>query len=192
MYQKPAIKKWMLNLPNILTLLRLALLPVIIWLLFQPENWAAYSALGLYVFGAITDWLDGWIARKYNQITEFGTFMDPISDKIFVSAIMLMLVATGRIEGLWVVLVILIFVREFTISGLREFLGPKNIKVPVSQLAKWKTAIQMIATGILIVGPYVPYGTLSGLSALSLATLLTLWTALSYLKTGFEHMKESS
>lgn len=168
------------------------MLPFIIWLLFIPESWAAYSALGLYAIGSITDFLDGWVARKYNMITDFGTFMDPISDKIYVSSILLVLVATGRIADIWVLLVVLIFVREFTISGLREYLGPKNVKVPVSQLAKWKTAIQMISTGVLIVGPFAPFATSIGLALLSLATMLTLQTAAGYLRVGFKYMKEGS
>lgn len=178
----------MLNLANCLTLFRLALLPFIIWLLFIPEDWAGLTALGLYAVGSITDWLDGYVARKYNQITEFGTFLDPISDKIYVASILVALVATHAIEGPWVILVILIFVREFTISGLREYLGPKQIKVPVSQLAKWKTTAQMIATGFLIVGPYVPYTWEIGLGALALATLLTLQTASTYLTLGLHHI----
>ena len=156
----------MLNLPNILTLFRLALLPFIIILMFIPASWAASAALAFYIVGAVTDWLDGYLARKNNQITEFGTFLDPISDKIFVATIMLMLVATDRVDGAWVVLVIFILVREFTVSGLREFLGPKGIKVPVSALAKWKTAVQMIATGLLIIGPYIYGGILLGLFGL--------------------------
>lgn len=180
----------MLNLPNILTLFRLALLPFIIILMFIPASWAASAALAFYIVGAVTDWLDGYLARKNNQITEFGTFLDPISDKIFVATIMLMLVATDRVDGAWVVLVIFILVREFTVSGLREFLGPKGIKVPVSALAKWKTAVQMIATGLLIIGPYIYGGILLGLFGLLAATVITVYTGWEYLKVGFEHMKD--
>lgn len=182
----------MLNVPNMLTLFRLALLPFIIILLFIPASWAASAALALYVVGSATDWLDGWIARKYEQVSELGTLMDPISDKIFVASIMLMLVATDRIAGIWVVLVIFILVREFTISGLREFLGPKDIKVPVSPLAKWKTGIQMVAIGILIIGPYIPGGIFIGILGLLGATTLTLYTGWDYLKAGLDHMKEMS
>lgn len=180
----------MFNLANILTLFRLALLPFIVWLMFLPAGWAAMAALGLYIVGAITDFLDGYIARKYNQITAFGTFLDPISDKIFVAVILLMLVATDRIDTYGVVLVMIILVREFTVSGLREFLGPKNVKMPVSKLAKWKTAIQMIATGALMIAPQLLYGLEIGLGALSLAAALTVITGWDYLKIGFEYMKD--
>ena len=182
----------MLNLANILTLFRLALLPLIVVLLFIPASWAASAALAFYIVGAITDWLDGYIARKHNMVTAFGTFLDPISDKIFVATIMLMLVATDRIAGIWVVLVILILVREFVISGLREFLGPKNIQVPVSPMAKWKTTAQMIATGLLIIGPFVTGGMFLGLLCLLAATALTLYTGWDYLKIGWEHMKDDA
>lgn len=178
------------NLANKLTLFRLALLPVIVVLFYIPFEWAAWTCLALYVIGAVTDWLDGWVARKYNQITAFGTFMDPISDKIFVITIMLMLVAVDRIDGVWVLPVVLILVREFVIAGLREFLGPKNIQMPVSNLAKWKTATQMIAAGILIVGPYIWGGTFIGILLLNVAAIITLITGWAYLKTGLEHMKE--
>lgn len=179
----------MFNLPNLLTLFRLALLPFIILLLFIPASWAAAVALTFYALGAATDWLDGYVARKYDQISEFGTFLDPISDKIYVVTIMMMLVATDRITGIWVLLVIAILIREFVISGLREYLGPKDVKVPVSDLAKWKTATQMVATGLLIVAPYVWGGTALGIIALIGATALTLYTAWNYLQVGFEHMK---
>jgi CDP-diacylglycerol--glycerol-3-phosphate 3-phosphatidyltransferase len=180
----------MLNLANILTLGRLALLPFIVLLLFIPANWAASAALALYVVGAITDWLDGYIARKYNKVTEFGTFLDPISDKVFVSTIMIMLIATDRIEGVWVVLAILILTREFIVSGLREFLGPKEIKLAVSPVAKWKTTLQMLAIGLLIIGPFIFGGVIIGLLVLTLATITTLYTGWDYLKIGWEHMKE--
>ena len=178
-----------LNLPNILTLFRLALLPAMIVLFFIPAPWAAVTCLALYVAGAITDYLDGWVARKYNQVSAFGTFLDPISDKIFVTAILLMLVATDRIENIWVVLVIIILVREFVVSGLREFLGPKGVSVPVSGLAKWKTATQMFATGILIIGPFSTLANVSGHAALLAATILTVMTGWDYLKSGWVHLK---
>ncbi len=178
----------MKNLANILTLTRLVLLPPMIVLFFIPFPWAAWTCLALYIIGAATDWLDGWVARKFNQISEFGTLMDPITDKIFVVTILLMLVAVGRIENLWVLSVAIIIVREFAVSGLREYLGPKNIKLPVTRLAKWKTALQMIATGILIVGPFFWGGQMIGQLALTGASVITLITGWGYLKTALDHM----
>lgn len=178
----------MCNLANILTLFRLVLLPFIIVLFYIPAEWAAWTCLILYIIGAVTDFFDGWVARRFNQISDFGTFMDPISDKIFVVVLLLMLVSIGRIEGLWILPVIFILVREFLVSGMREFLGPKNIKLPVTNLAKWKTTIQMAALGFLIIGPYVPLGTLAGLLGLTAAAVLTVVTGWEYLKAGFAHM----
>ncbi|GJL84331.1 MAG: CDP-diacylglycerol--glycerol-3-phosphate 3-phosphatidyltransferase [Micavibrio sp.] len=178
------------NLANILTLTRLALLPPMIVLFFIPFSWAAWVCLILYIIGAATDWLDGWVARKFNQVTEFGTLMDPITDKIFVVTILLMLVAVGRIENLWVLSVVIIIVREFMVSGLREYLGNKDIKLPVTNLAKWKTTLQMIATGILIVGPYFWGGQMLGQLVLTGASILTLITGWNYLKTALDHMRK--
>lgn len=178
------------NFANILTIARLALLPVIIVLFYIPFEWAAWTCLALYTIGALTDFLDGWVARKFNQITPFGKFLDPISDKIFVVTMLLMLVSVDRITGIWAVAVVIILTREFMVSGMREFLGPKNIKLPVTNLAKWKTTIQMVATGILVVGPYVPLGTFIGQIGLLCAAGLTVMTGWTYLKTGFAHMKD--
>lgn len=171
------------NLANLLTISRLILLPVIIILFFLEGYWggiAAWLALLVYIGASITDFFDGYVARKLNQITPFGTFLDPISDKIFVSTILILLIAFDRIGGLWLFLPILIFAREFLISGLREFLGPKDIQVPVTFLAKWKTATQMLSLGFLIIGPYAPYALEIGLIFLAVATLLTVITGFSY------------
>lgn len=182
----------MKNLANILTLTRLALLPFMVLLFFLPWEWAAWTCLALYLIGAATDWLDGWVARRYNQITEFGTFLDPITDKIFVVTLLLMLVASGRIEHVWVMNVVIIIVREFLVSGIREYLGPKGITMPVTKLAKWKTAAQMLATAVLIVGPFIWGGMLIGQLLLTAATILTVITGWGYLKTGLEYIKKNA
>ncbi|MGB0718832.1 MAG: CDP-diacylglycerol--glycerol-3-phosphate 3-phosphatidyltransferase [Bdellovibrionales bacterium] len=181
----------MWTIPNILTLARLALLPPMIVLFFVPFSWAAWTCLGLYVIGAVTDFLDGWIARKYNQKSEFGAFLDPLSDKIFVVTLLLMLVAVGRIESLWVLSVVIIVVREFTVSGVREFMGSRDLKLPVTQLAKWKTTLQMIATGVLIIGPFIWGGQLIGSLLLTGASVITMITGWGYLKAGLDVMKKT-
>jgi cardiolipin synthase len=178
----------MLSIPNLLTLARLALLPLIMiafFMEFETGPLATWICFVLYVIAAITDFLDGYLARKLNQITPFGTFLDPISDKIFVCALLVLLVGFGRLDGIWMVPVILILTREFLVSGLREFLGPKDIKIPVTQLAKWKTTIQMVALGLLILGPAVPFLLVVGQCALLIACSLTLSTGYSYIKAGF-------
>jgi len=182
----------MLNIPNILTIARILILPLMFaCFVFEPsyEASAIWACFALYVVASLTDFFDGVIARKYNLITAFGTFLDPISDKIFVGCLLVMLVGFGRLEGIWMIPVLLILFREFLVSGLREFLGPKNVQMPVTQLAKWKTAIQMIALGFLILAPIVPYTLLGGQILLSLAALITLQTGFLYLKASWVHLK---
>ncbi len=182
------------NLPNFLTLSRLASLPVLLFLMFIDASWAAWTALFLYTLGCITDWLDGWLARKLKIESAFGKFLDPIADKIFVITVILCLVATNKLTDWWVIPPLLIITREFLISGLREFLGPKNISVPVSKLAKWKTGLQMTALGFLIVGSYgnviLPYTLYYGYALISGAAILTLITGWDYFKIGLKHLKD--
>ncbi len=188
----------MKNLPNIITLSRLASLPLLLILLFIPYAWAAWFALFLYTLGCITDWLDGYLARKMKIESAFGKFLDPIADKIFVITVILCLVATGKLDGLWVVPPLVIITREFLISGLREFLGPQNIQVPVSKLAKYKTGFQMTSLGFLIVGSYgdpvLAFTFISTLTwghlIVTCAAALTVITGWDYLKIGLTHIKD--
>lgn len=177
---------------NSLTIGRLVAIPVMMVLFYIPYAWAAWLCLFVYGIAAATDWLDGYVARKYNQISKFGVFLDPIADKIFVMAVLLMLISNGHIAGLWIAPAIIILAREFLISGLREYLGPKNIQVPVSALAKWKTAIQMLALGFLVIGEYgnvlVPYTPEIGLTGLLIAAILTVVTGWDYMKIGLQHI----
>ncbi len=192
----------MWTLPNIMTIARILLLPLI-FICFYYEGtlvigttieahtpmltWACFA---LYVIASVTDFLDGYVARKFNQVSAFGTFLDPISDKIFVACLLVLLVAFGRLEGLWLIPVLMILFREFLISGLREFLGPHDIKLPVTQLAKWKTTLQMVSLGFLIVAPVVPYALDIGHWSLLVAAILTLITGWGYVKAGLEVMKK--
>jgi len=179
----------MLNIANLLTLARIALIPVLMVLMVHPySNWA-WMALALYTLIALTDWLDGWVARTYNQMSEFGRFLDPIADKILVAAMFIMLCANHTIDGWWVALPIIILTREFLVSGLREFLGPKNIIVPVSKLAKWKTTTQMISLGFLIMAGHFAGAATAGNLLLLLATVLTIITGLDYFKAAKGHFK---
>ena len=173
-----------------LTLSRLLLLPLILVTIAAGSPQALWIAFALYAIGSFTDFLDGWVARRFNQITPLGTFLDPIIDKVYVAGLLVMLTATQTINGSWIALPVLIFVREFLISGLREFLGPRNIQFPVTSLAKWKTTTQMIALGVLIIAPLIPYGAISGLGLLTLATLLTLITGIQYFAAGLDHMRK--
>lgn len=178
-----------MNLANILTISRLLLLPIMIGLLHISGFWPVIITLLLYIIGSLTDFADGYVARKYNQITPFGTFLDPIADKVYVAALFFMLIAHQHIIGLWVVLPILIISRELLISGLREYLGPHNITFPVTTLAKWKTTSQLLATGFLIPAPYIAYTYEIGLALLTVCTTLTVITGWKYMKVGMTEMK---
>ena len=187
-------KNAMKNLPNIITLSRLATLPVLLILMFVPHAWAAWTALGLYTLGCITDYVDGYLARRMQIESAFGKFLDPIADKIFVITVILCLVATGKLPHVMVIPPLLIITREFLIAGLREFLGPKNISVPVSKLAKWKTGFQMTSLGFLIVGDYgniiLPGTMYWGWGLITIAALLTLQTGWDYFKVGLRHLMD--
>ena len=181
------------TLPNILTMGRLFLLPFIVALFFLETDFgplATWAIFGLYVVASLTDFLDGWAARKFNQVSRFGTFLDPIADKIYVGSLLILLVAFGRLEGLWLIAVLLIFFREFMISGLREFLGPQDVQMPVTNLAKWKTSLQMLSLGFLILGPALPYMLEIGQWSLLAAAILTLITGWGYMKTGMDFIRK--
>jgi len=180
------------QLPNILTVSRIVLLPVLIGLFFVPGETAAWTALWVYIFCAVTDFFDGYLARMLNVTSNFGTFLDPISDKILVSSLLIALATFDRLDGFWMIPAIIILMREFLIAGLREFLGPQNVKVPVSKLAKWKTGFQMTALGFLVIGDYgdtvVPQTLLVGQILLAIAAAITVFTGWNYLKAGAKHI----
>jgi cardiolipin synthase len=180
------------NIPNYLTIGRLASLPFCLTLMFIDHAVASWLALIIYTLGCITDWADGYLARKWNVSSPFGIFLDPIADKIFIISVMMVLIATNKLDGIWIIPPLLIIAREFLVSGLREFLGPKNIQVPVSALAKLKTFSQMLSLGFLIMGDYgdwvVGYTLEIGYGLISIAAILTVITGWNYLKEGLKHL----
>ncbi len=180
------------QLPNILTVSRIALLPVLIGLFFIESSTAAWTALWIYIFCAVTDFFDGYLARKMGITSNFGTFLDPISDKIMVASLLIALATFDRLDGFWMIPAIVIMMREFLIAGLREYLGPQNVKVPVTRLAKWKTGFQMTALGFLVIGDYgdaiLPNTLLIGQILLAIAAAITVLTGWNYLKAGFKHI----
>ena len=183
------------DIPNILTVSRLVIIPfmVIFFLIKQP--WAAWTVLALYIPAAVSDYFDGYFARMYKSESPIGVFLDPIADKLFVGAILFMLVATGRLENWWAVPALIIMMRELFIAGMREFLGTKEIKVPVTRLAKWKTGTQMTAIGFLIMWPYVGPVWFSmtvewiGKLGLLVAMFLTVKTGWDYTRAAWPHLK---
>ncbi|RJY08366.1 CDP-diacylglycerol--glycerol-3-phosphate 3-phosphatidyltransferase [Aurantiacibacter aquimixticola] len=203
----------MWTLPNILTLSRILMLPLLGFLLWWPD-WALgyYAAFVLYSIIAITDYFDGMLARSSGAVSKLGTFLDPIADKIMVATVILILTAQGMLRGpyvgdLHVVAGLIILLREIAVSGLREFLGGLQVSVPVSKLAKWKTTFQLLALGALILGGAVhgpPCASLTdpagcgtwqeqwirtvGLISLWSAAALTVVTGWDYLRVGLKHM----
>jgi len=179
------------SLANKLTVSRIVVIPLILALLVIDNGWAAWTALILFSLAGFTDWLDGYLARRDNEVTKIGQFLDPIADKLLVSSVILILVSSEQISGLTVFPAVIILMREVAVSGLREYLAGLRVSVPVSRLAKWKTTIQMIAVGFLIIGNrYAPSpipATLIGDLGLWLAGGFTLITAWDYWRASLKH-----
>jgi CDP-diacylglycerol--glycerol-3-phosphate 3-phosphatidyltransferase len=182
----------MLTLPNILTLSRILAVPILVALLWWPKWEVGYAvAFAVYCLMGITDYFDGYLARAQGTVSKLGIFLDPIADKIMVAAVILVLTARGDISGWHVVPALVILLREIAVSGLREFLAGLRVSVPVSQLAKWKTTLQLVALGALILAGATPWWPLPGrvgLAALWGAAALTLVTGWDYLLAGLKHM----
>jgi cardiolipin synthase len=181
------------TLPNKLTLSRILAIPAILLLLVIPHGWAAWLALVIFVAAGVTDWLDGYVARRENQVTMLGQFLDPIADKLLVAAVILLLVYNQQIAGLTVFPAVIILLREVAVSGLREFLAGVRVSVPVSHLAKWKTFIQIVALSFLIVGRYSPDAipaTAIGSIGLWIAGGLTALTAWDYWRASERHFMD--
>lgn len=182
----------LLTLPNILTIARIFAVPLLIACLFFTSNETArLTAFALFIFASATDWLDGYLARRWQQLSALGTMLDPIADKLLVGAVLMMLVADQTISGMHLIAAIIILCREILVSGLREFMAGAQVSVPVTQLAKWKTTLQMVALALLILAPVSAMAGLglheAGLAALWGAGLLTLWTGGGYLMTALDH-----
>jgi len=184
------------SIPNVLTYLRILAVPAVVLCLFLiPGDAGRWWALAVYIGACVTDWLDGYLARRFDMQSRLGRMLDPIADKLLVGTTLLMLTRDNTIDGAHVAAAVIILCREILVSGLREFLAELNVKVHVTQLAKWKTTMQMIALGVLLAGPagdkIVPGVSWTGLGMLWMAALLTLWTGYDYLRaavrTAMEH-----
>ncbi|MCR5537631.1 MAG: CDP-diacylglycerol--glycerol-3-phosphate 3-phosphatidyltransferase [Succinivibrio sp.] len=190
----------MLNLPNILTFIRLLLIPVFVALFYWPTPQSNFWAALVFVIAALTDLLDGYLARKLKQTTKFGAFLDPVADKIIVCVALILIVEYYSVHvqdffphiNLCVSIpAMIIIAREITVSALREWMaeiGKRNF-VAVSSIGKWKTAIQLFAIAWLI-WRYNDVIIYSALGMLAVATVLTLWSMIMYLKAGFAHFDE--
>jgi len=182
----------MLTLPNLLTLSRILAVPLLAGFLWQPAWPLGYAiAFALYVLMGMTDYFDGYLARAQGTVSKLGIFLDPIADKIMVGAVVLILVGTRDIAGVHVIAALIILLREIAVSGLREFLAQLQVSVPVSRLAKWKTTLQLVALGGLILAgalPEWPALKLTALAALWGAAAITIITGWDYLRAGLKHM----
>lgn len=181
------------NLPNALTVSRILATPVVCLLLFVGSALGSWLALAVWVYACVTDFLDGWLARTWQQQSSFGRMLDPIADKLLVSSVLLVLVGVDRLTGASILPAAIILCREILVSGLREFLAQLQVRVPVTRLSKWKTTIQMVAIGFLVVGEAGPsIATLGsveiGLYGLWAAAALTLVTGYDYLRAGLRHV----
>ena len=183
----------MLNLPNLLTLSRIFIIPIVIGLFYWDGPTTRWVMVGLFTIACITDFFDGYLARRSNQVSSFGRFLDPIADKLLIAALLLMLVGFERMTVWTYPAAVIILMRELSVSGLREFLAQAQVSVPVTSLAKWKTTLQMITLGFLIVGRDAPNwipAQMIGEIGLWLAAVLTLITGYDYFKAGLKHMRE--
>ncbi|WP_066780402.1 CDP-diacylglycerol--glycerol-3-phosphate 3-phosphatidyltransferase [Sphingomonas sp. CCH5-D11] len=187
----------MLTLPNLLSLSRIVAVPALVAFLWWPTWHAGFAiAFGLYCLMGITDYFDGYLARAQGAVSRLGVFLDPIADKIMVAAVILMLVGTRHndtavITGVHIIAALVILLREIAVSGLREFLAGLQVSLPVSRLAKWKTTLQLVALGALILAGALPdlgWIKLVGLVSLWGAAVLTIVTGWDYLRVGLKHM----
>jgi cardiolipin synthase (CMP-forming) len=188
-----------LAVPNLLTYARIVAVPAVVACLYwqdvpQHGEWLRWLALTIFITAGVTDFLDGYFARKWGEQSTLGQMLDPIADKLLVASCLLMLAFDGTILGVHVWAAIVILCREILVSGLREYLAELNVRVQVTQLAKWKTTLQLVAIGFLLAGDagdvIVPVVTPIGLSLLWLSAILTLYTGYDYFRAGVRHLIE--
>ncbi|MDA8363675.1 MAG: CDP-diacylglycerol--glycerol-3-phosphate 3-phosphatidyltransferase [Gammaproteobacteria bacterium] len=190
------------NTPNVLTLLRIVLIPVFILAYYLPYSWAPPAATVLFVLAALTDWLDGYLARRLDQMSAFGAFLDPVADKLMVVSALVLLATDPRVQAhvmsvrLFTLVVIIIIGREITVSALREWMAElgRRARVAVSVVGKLKTIGQMVAIPFMIYRKPL-WGVpvfLVGEMLLYLAAALTLWSMAVYLKAAWPSLTRSS
>ena len=191
------------SIPNLLTYARILAVPLVVLCFYfegrletldRSSDVTRWSALFIFVLASISDFFDGYLARIWEQTSSLGRMLDPIADKLLVSACLLLLSADGTIAGWATWAAIIILSREILVSGLREFLAELKVSVPVTQLAKWKTTLQMIAIGFLLAGPagekILPYTINIGVTLLWISAVVTLYTGYDYFRAGLKHVIE--
>jgi len=180
------------HIPNLLTLTRIILVPAFVAAFWLPSPAGRWVAFAVFVIAAITDYADGWIARKHNTESRLGQMLDPIADKLLISSALIMLVYMDDIRGFVIIPALVILAREILVSGMREFLATIAVQVPVSSISKLKTTVQVVALAVLIVAPAVEHvwGGLHrvGIIALWGAAVLTLYTGFAYVQANLAHV----
>tara|TARA_B100000900_G_scaffold164573_1_gene139701 strand:+ start:482 stop:1057 length:576 start_codon:yes stop_codon:yes gene_type:complete len=182
--------------PNWMTILRIMVAPVIAVLIWLDDVKTGYMpALTLFVLASISDFIDGWMARRLGVVSKLGAMLDPIADKVLIGTCLVSLAHVTE-DGWWFVLpAIIIMTREFLISGLREFMAGRSVNMPVSVLAKWKTTLQLVAIGFLVgapVFPSLPMANPIGLALLWAAAFVTAQTGFAYYRGVLEHVDKPS
>jgi cardiolipin synthase len=189
------------KIPNILTIGRIIIVPFFVLAFYLPGFYGDLTAFTLFVIASFTDFLDGMLARMMGEESKLGELLDPIADKIIVATALILLVMSGTIRHYEVIAAIIILTREILISGLREFLARGQIKLPVTNLAKLKTFLQMVSIALLLTGEtgnkilnFQDYNAQTiGIILLWLSAFLTLYTGYEYLRKGIDHaMSEDS
>lgn len=168
-----------MNIANKITMLRIAMIPFFMVLMLIQFPYHMEAALGVFLLASLTDKLDGHLARKYNLITDFGKFMDPLADKLLVTGAFVILIQLGRIEA-WIVFVIL--AREFAVSGLRSLAAAQNVVIAASNFGKIKTVIQIVAICILMLDNF-PFNLINlpvDMISVYLMLIVTIWSGLDY------------
>ncbi|MFJ4112036.1 CDP-diacylglycerol--glycerol-3-phosphate 3-phosphatidyltransferase [Pseudomonas sp. NPDC089758] len=183
-----------MNIPNLLTVLRVLLIPIFILLFYMPYHWSYMAASTVFAIAAATDWLDGYLARRLQQSTPFGAFLDPVADKLMVAVALVLLVQVHA--NFWLTLPAAVIIgREIVVSALREWMAELGARahVAVSNLGKWKTAAQMLALIILLGNPpLVTFWVILGYGLLLVAAALTLWSMAHYLLAAWPHLRKGS
>lgn len=182
----------LLNIPNILTILRVALIPVLMVLAYLPYDWRFVASAVVFLVAAVTDWFDGYLARRLNQTSAFGRFLDPVADKLMVAAALIILVEWHHDRILVVISAIVIVSREITISALREWMAElgKRASVAVSFMGKLKTTLQMTSITVLLVNHEL-LNLYVGFPLLIVAAALTLWSMVIYLRAAWPDLRDS-
>ena len=183
------------KIPNLLTIGRIIIVPFFVLAFYLPGFYGDLTALILFVIASFTDFLDGMLARILGEESKLGELLDPIADKIIVATALILLVMDGTIRSYEVIAAIIILTREILVSGLREFLAKGQIKMPVSNLAKLKTVLQMVSIGLLLSGDtgnkilnFQDYNAQTiGIVLLWLSAALTLFTGYDYMRKGIDH-----